>query len=162
MPFPCGCDERMPPQRKTQDPPNDGTGEGNSPPAAGTTVSVRPDETKTSPATVTGRSNAACRIGPPLSPRGHVSARTRLLRQPGRARASRCGRRGRQRIRGQTRTIEESNHAGTRYRKKDQEQRVVPCHRRMLRVGGLRAVQHQDRKSTRLNSSHVKISYAVF
>src|SRR5690554_7551290 len=33
----------------------------------------------------------------------------------------------------------------------------------LLRVGALRArVADQDRKSTRLNSSHVRISYAVF
>src|SRR5215475_15618922 len=36
--------------------------------------------------------------------------------------------------------------------------RRVPPDRR----AGRRGVQHQDRKSTRLNSSHVKISYAVF
>src|SRR2546427_5684480 len=29
-------------------------------------------------------------------------------------------------------------------------------------VGGRRAVDHRDRKSTRLNSSHSQISYAVF
>src|SRR5439155_10085457 len=31
-----------------------------------------------------------------------------------------------------------------------------------LLAGLLRAVRHRDRKSTRLNSSHVAISYAVF
>src|SRR5690606_41939813 len=31
-----------------------------------------------------------------------------------------------------------------------------------LRIPGQDPVVHQDRKSTRLNSSHVKISYAVF
>src|SRR5690606_40109611 len=31
-----------------------------------------------------------------------------------------------------------------------------------LGIGGLAMDHHRDRKSTRLNSSHVKISYAVF
>src|SRR5690606_40232325 len=31
-----------------------------------------------------------------------------------------------------------------------------------LRERGMEVVEHEDRKSTRLNSSHVKISYAVF
>src|SRR5690606_36471000 len=34
--------------------------------------------------------------------------------------------------------------------------------RRLLRIGCCREKQQRDRKSTRLNSSHVKISYAVF
>src|SRR5437870_6416733 len=34
------------------------------------------------------------------------------------------------------------------------------AHRRALRIGAEHA--HEDRKSTRLNSSHVAISYAVF
>src|SRR5690606_39813079 len=42
--------------------------------------------------------------------------------------------------------------------------RSCRCRRRADTVGGQRLHRHpdQDRKSTRLNSSHVKISYAVF
>src|SRR5690606_41336077 len=39
---------------------------------------------------------------------------------------------------------------------------VRPCHPVYIRRSGGWRVGHQDRKSTRLNSSHVKISYAVF
>src|SRR5690606_11877457 len=42
--------------------------------------------------------------------------------------------------------------------------RCDSCHERLPRTQSLRPKRHQqtDRKSTRLNSSHVKISYAVF
>src|SRR3712207_8362046 len=36
------------------------------------------------------------------------------------------------------------------------------CELRNRRLGGLRFRRQQDRKSTRLNSSHANISYAVF
>src|SRR5438874_10691855 len=56
-------------------------------------------------------------------------------------------------------------------RSSDLGRRVRRCHRRHRRVqllrladadGGVQDLQRQDRKSTRLNSSHVEISYAVF
>src|SRR5690606_42055071 len=40
--------------------------------------------------------------------------------------------------------------------------RRAAVHLNELRIGDLRVIREQDRKSTRLNSSHVKISYAVF
>src|SRR5690606_42005899 len=39
---------------------------------------------------------------------------------------------------------------------------VVDAHVRQVVAEARRGQGHQDRKSTRLNSSHVKISYAVF
>src|SRR5690606_42138411 len=49
--------------------------------------------------------------------------------------------------------------AGLRERRQAPRSRVGA---RALRVAVVRDVQRRDRKSTRLNSSHVKISYAVF
>src|SRR3989442_2361431 len=40
--------------------------------------------------------------------------------------------------------------------------RVALCGNQVKRTSLLRCLQSQDRKSTRLNSSHVRISYAVF
>src|SRR5690606_39723241 len=45
-------------------------------------------------------------------------------------------------------------HASPRDRRRGQAVGEASC--------GRRTIDHQDRKSTRLNSSHVKISYAVF
>src|SRR5688572_32596315 len=43
-----------------------------------------------------------------------------------------------------------------------QDPRVIPARRREVRLDGLRQLLLRDRKSTRLNSSHSQISYAVF
>src|SRR5207249_8408428 len=41
-------------------------------------------------------------------------------------------------------------------------QTAVPVGKGPFQLDGARGLVHQDRKSTRLNSSHVSISYAVF
>src|SRR5690606_41422054 len=57
----------------------------------------------------------------------------------------------------QATTVGEPLHLRARHRRRDRQQADVPPRRAQHR-----RVLVPDRKSTRLNSSHVKISYAVF
>src|SRR3712207_7428694 len=51
---------------------------------------------------------------------------------------------------------------GTEDRHRLRRRHLLVAHREGLGQHGLRPLRQQDRKSTRLNSSHANISYAVF
>src|SRR5947199_6782766 len=50
----------------------------------------------------------------------------------------------------------------TLFRSDEESRRIVHQHRRLAHPSGQRDRRTEDRKSTRLNSSHLGISYAVF
>src|SRR5689334_24362547 len=84
-------------------------------------------------------------------PRSTLFPYTTLFRSPLRARAARDDEHSGADLRGPVQTP----YAGRR-------EEVKEMARRARRRGGSPAARHLDRKSTRLNSSHSSISYAVF